>query len=396
MKNSKISNSVNNQTLNNIFQKTGNTVLLNTNSLGTNKSETETSGLFTKAELNQIMTANSIGLWKFNMLTNQVNLCPLAANLLGVKNCLTINLSTVLRQMVKINATQVLVSLRAACRAQTRIEEVVNIKNTKNGNDQWLKVTGTTLYHNGLAFQMMGTITDITVLKNDENRRMDLMAFLSHELRTPLSTVKLYIQSAYKQVKADSNYNLANRLIKADQQTVCMTNMIDNFLNLSCMEVTRLVIQTTTFNLNKLVDELIAETAFLYPDRIFKITLAKPVTIQADREKITQVIRNYLTNAVKYSPTNSTILISCKQFGNKVNFAVHDKGAGISTADQKLLFNRYSRVHNQNTIRAKGFGLGLFLSRQIIEAHRGKIWVKSRLNEGSVFGFTLLLTKDIS
>jgi signal transduction histidine kinase len=342
---------------------------------------------FTDADLSQIMAANGLGSWKFNLHTHQLSLCPVTMKFLGVKAGVPITLTTAIRRLVNLNACHILKILKAACRNHSRAEEVikVNVTNTV----AWLKITGNVFYSNGIALDMMGTVADVSASKNEEMRKMDLMAFLNHELRTPLSTVKLYIQNARHVAKAANNHSLADRMMKADYQTVRMANMIDNFLTLSHLEVTRVIVHATRFNLSKVVEDLVSEMAFMYPDRLFKIELNKTVIIEADKDKIIQVLTNYLTNAVKYSPADGAINVSCKQICKQVKVAVTDKGTGIGAEDQKLLFNRYSRLHDQNTIRAKGFGLGLFLSKEIIEGHCGKVWVKSELGQGSTFGFTL-------
>jgi len=354
---------------------------------GNSYATSDASKTFTDADLSQIMAANGQGSWKFKLHTHQLTLCPVAMKLLGFKAGVPVSLTMGIRRLVNLNACHVLKVLKAACRDHSRTEEVikVNVANTV----AWLKITGNVFYSNSMALNMMGTVADVTASKNEEIRRMDLMAFLNHELRTPLSTVKLYIQNARYVAQAENNRSLADRMLKADYQTVRMANMIDNFLTLSHLEVTRVMVDATRFDLSKVVEDLVSEMAFMYPDRLFKIALNKPVVVEADKDKVIQVLINYLTNAVKYSPADGAINVSCGQIGKQVKVAVTDKGAGIGAKDQKLLFNRYSRVHDQNTIRAKGFGLGLFLSREIIESHCGKVWVKSQLGKGSTFGFTL-------
>ena len=102
------------------------------------------------------------------------------------------------------------------------------------------------------------------------------------------------------------------------------------------------------------------------------------LTVAADREKISQVISNFLSNAIKYSPKGSKILVTSKKRGNFVEVAVADEGIGIKPKDQEKLFQRFYRVENKRMKNISGFGIGLYLSSEIIQRHKGKIGVKKR------------------
>ncbi|TWJ03596.1 phospho-acceptor domain-containing protein [Mucilaginibacter frigoritolerans] len=344
---------------------------------------------FTVADLKDLMAYNELGCWKLNILTQQISLCPVSIRLLGLRTGVQINLSTITRQLINLNALGIIESFRSACQNHTQVEKVIKVNIGESNTATWLKITGSLFYSNGIAVKVMGTITDITTVKNEEFQRKDLMAFLSHELRTPLSIAKLYVQHSYKIVKKEKVNELANNLAKADYQTERMVNMIDNFLTLSHMENSKLIVQPKGFDLTDTISEIIKDMAFMYPGRVFKMESENHVKVNADKDKIIQVLINYLNNAVKYSPADTPISISCRKIGDQIRVGVSDKGPGISTDNQKHLFNRYSRVHDENNIRVKGFGLGLFLSREIIESHGGKVWVQSEPGEGSTFGFTL-------
>jgi two-component system sensor histidine kinase VicK len=344
--------------------------------------------LFTGEELEKIISSNEVGIWKYYLHTDRLEICPVAIRLLKLQSGAELNLNKVIRHLVGLQACLLVKALMTACHNKLRMEEVVRI-HTGNDTPRWLKVTGDLYYYEGYACKMMGTITDLTELKCSQERGMDLMAFLNHELRTPLSIAKLYIQRSYLVAKEQKNDALEDMLMKADYQTVQMAAMIDNFLTLSRLEATSMVLQSSSFNLGKMILEMIADLQLIYPDRHFNTMQLMPVMVRADQDKIRQVLNNYLTNAIKYSPDHSTIHLAFIRHSNRVEVAVGDEGIGISPSDQKLLFDRYYRVHHTDTIRANGFGLGLFLSREIIEHHGGKVWVRSKPGVGSTFGFTL-------
>jgi two-component system sensor histidine kinase VicK len=117
------------------------------------------------------------------------------------------------------------------------------------------------------------------------------------------------------------------------------------------------------------------------------------VVIHADREKIGSVISNLLSNAVKYSPKGSGIRVQCRKLEQSVEIRVTDEGLGIRPEDQPRLFDRFYRVESNHTRHISGFGIGLYLSAEIVERHGGKIGVESQSGIGSAFYFTLPLNK---
>jgi signal transduction histidine kinase len=113
------------------------------------------------------------------------------------------------------------------------------------------------------------------------------------------------------------------------------------------------------------------------------------IIINADKEKIGQVLNNLLSNAIKYSPKGGNITISCKPIDGKVRIAVTDEGVGINKGDQKKLFDRFYRVKNEKVKTVSGFGIGLYLVSEIVRYHNSKIEVASTEDHGSTFYFDL-------
>jgi signal transduction histidine kinase len=115
------------------------------------------------------------------------------------------------------------------------------------------------------------------------------------------------------------------------------------------------------------------------------------IEVYADRDKIGQVITNLISNAVKYSPRGKLVEIICKRIGDNVQVSVRDEGMGIRTTDKDRLFDRFYRVESTHTQNISGFGIGLYISAEIIRRHRGQIWVDSEKGVGSTFFFNLPL-----
>jgi len=344
--------------------------------------------------ITNVLATAGIGMWSFSAYTKKFHLDPVASQFLGLKGSVTFSLEALMRKLVEWKQEEVLSKATKACKTNQQFEAELQISNRADNLCKWVKVTGKLYCNDGVAMKMMGTITDITALKKDENLKKDLMAFLSHELRTPLSVAKIYIQNAGRLAKIDKNTAIEGKMAQADQQMVFMAGLIDNFLTLSQVQNNRLSLHRTYFDLTKLVVDVMSNMAFLYPERVFKYELSEAIWVCADEDKIVQVLTNYIANAVKFSSPKSHVHIACKKSGTGVVVSVKDKGCGIEPEGQKQLFNKYCRVEQENQMRTKGYGLGLFLCREIIESHGGKVWVNSEVNKGSTFYFSLPVNEE--
>jgi signal transduction histidine kinase len=170
-----------------------------------------------------------------------------------------------------------------------------------------------------------------------------------------------------------------------------MSNMINGFLNVSRLESGKIHVIKHPFDLAELVKEVIKETELTTTKHIINLDSCDRIDVNADRDKIGSVISNLLSNAVKYSPKGRTIMVSCQLINADVRVSIKDEGMGINPQDQEKLFERYYRVETSHTQHISGFGIGLYLSAEIIHQHEGKIWAESESGVGSTFHFTLPL-----
>ena len=261
---------------------------------------------------------------------------------------------------------------------------------TGEGEYRWLLVKGSPRFRSDLSFiGFISSFMDITELKNDEQRKNDFIAMVSHELKTPLTSLNGYIQILQRKArKADDDFTV-NALDTANKQVKKMTSMINGFLNISRLESGKIVLNRSSFKLDELIKSMVEETMGMEPGHLISYAINEPVTINADYDKISNVISNLLSNAIKYAPNDKNIEISCKVINGRAQVSVKDEGMGIKQQDIEKLFERYYRVENNHTI--SGFGIGLYLSAEIIERHHGKIWIESELGKGSTFYFSLPL-----
>lgn len=231
---------------------------------------------------------------------------------------------------------------------------------------------------------------DITDKKQEEQRKNDFIGMVSHELKTPLTSLAAIIQVAQKKLAQSEDQFLSDAMEKANQQARRMASMINSFLNISRLEAGKLLIEKQPFDLGQLLQEILEETRLTVTSHIFNLKECTNLKVNADRDKIISVISNLISNAVKYSPKGRLIDISCKLNGNMmVTVSVKDEGMGIKPEDLSYIFDRYYRVETNHTRHISGFGIGLYLSAEIIKRHGGEIWAESELDKGSTFYFSL-------
>ncbi|HVS92178.1 MAG TPA: PAS domain S-box protein [Mucilaginibacter sp.] len=232
---------------------------------------------------------------------------------------------------------------------------------------------------------------DISEKKLDEQKKNDFIGMVSHELKTPLTSLTAIVQLLQARLGQSDDSFLADSLKKANKQVKKMADMINGFLNISRLESGKMPIMKKEFELGALIKDAIDETRFMIGNHEFKFNNGQPIHIYADRDKIGSVVLNLLNNAVKYSPKSRTIEVDCVVIDSRVQVSVKDEGIGIKAADRDRLFERYYRVEDEQTRHISGFGIGLYLSAEIVKQHGGKIWAESEPGKGSTFYFTLPL-----
>ncbi|MGZ3872306.1 MAG: PAS domain-containing sensor histidine kinase [Mucilaginibacter sp.] len=255
---------------------------------------------------------------------------------------------------------------------------------------RWIRTQGIVIYdEKNIPVRMLGTVIDITTGKSDEIRKNDFIAMASHELKTPLTSIKAYIQILAKRLEPINDDFVNGALQKVVNQVDKMADLIYGFLDLSKLESGKLRLKITTFDINKLIEDVMADSNYASLGRIVKFKPTGEIIVNADIEKIGQVIGNFLSNAFKYSNKESPVTITSSREDSNIKVSVTDRGIGIKLKDQEKLFQRFYRVDSEKMKNISGFGIGLYLSSEIIQRHKGKIGVISKEGRGSTFYFTL-------
>jgi two-component system sensor histidine kinase VicK len=258
------------------------------------------------------------------------------------------------------------------------------------GEYRWLLAFATPRFkYDGSFAGFIGSFIDITERKQDEQRKNDFIAMVSHELKTPLTSALGYVQASKKKASTNSDMFTAGMLERANKQLGKMTTLINGFLNLSRLEAGKIHIDKQRFDMAALIKEV--EEGTISDATSHKIIFApvKETWLNADKDKIEQVINNLISNAIKYSKINTLIQVACITTGNYAHVSVKDQGIGVKPEDQENLFERFYRVEGEVTNSISGFGIGLYICKEIIDRHEGAIGVDSMPGEGSTFWFTL-------
>jgi PAS domain S-box-containing protein len=235
---------------------------------------------------------------------------------------------------------------------------------------------------------MVGINMDITESKILEQKKDEFISIAGHELKTPLTTVKGYMQLIEKHVNKGEYNSIKKYLSIATRNIDKLNDLIYDLLDIGRIQSAKLIFDMADFDFDKLADDCI-NSMQAATDKHKIIRKGKTGRIvNGDRDRIEQVINNFLSNAIKYSPEEGDIEVTVSEENGKVRLSVKDNGIGIPEEHQDKVFDRFYRV-DDNIHNFTGLGIGLYISQQIIRQHHGNVGVKSRPGEGSEFYFTI-------
>lgn len=229
---------------------------------------------------------------------------------------------------------------------------------------------------------------EIETRKAAERKKDEFISIASHELKTPLTSIKGYIQLLERSLRKGDANTITTHLSKAQLQLEKLNGLITDLLDISKIESGKLKFNKEDFCVDQLINSVIEVMQQSYPD--YKITLTGKcgVPVYGDEMRIEQVITNFLTNAIKYSPESKQINITAAVNKQELYVAVKDFGIGMSPKQINRVFEKFYRVE-ENGNRFQGLGIGLYISSEIIKRHDGKIGVNSVMGEGSEFYFII-------
>lgn len=265
-------------------------------------------------------------------------------------------------------------------------EKLVDKK--KNGVEYQIRSSIYPVLKNDQPLYYIQLQKDITKEKKLEELRKEFTSATAHELKTPITVLKLLTQSHLNKAKKQgSDVVNTHELELIDTELERLIQLINDMSDSARLETGKQFLTFEKFNLVEVMHRTVQKMQiYATSHHIVLDELPSNVQVLGDSKRIEQVLLNLLTNAVKYSPADTSIFVSLNTQHNKAIVSVQDQGIGIPKSKQKIIFDKYYQVKSKSKV---GFGLGLYISKEIIKRHKGKIWVTSQKGKGSSFYFSL-------
>ncbi|MHB1416336.1 MAG: sensor histidine kinase [Chloroflexota bacterium] len=242
----------------------------------------------------------------------------------------------------------------------------------------------------GMLLGAVLTMSDINQIVELERQRGEIISIVAHDLRQPLSIIQGQAELA-EHALAVNNTALAKKsdeaiLVSARRMNVMIENLVDSVR----MEAGRLELRRQPINLGRFLTDLLQRaSASLETDRV-RISVPENVPlVSADSDRLERMMLNLLSNALKYSSPGAPVEVAVRPLGHDAQISVRDRGAGIAAEDLPHIFERFYRTKGPHV--QESVGLGLYITKTLVEAHGGRIWAESKPGKGSTFYFTLPL-----
>jgi|GEM_PF-1669750 len=274
---------------------------------------------------------------------------------------------------------------RRALAGEIAPEEVVGYRIKKTGEERWSSVRATPLLDDqGNVQYAVNIFHDITERKQLEKRKDDFIGMASHELKTPLTTLKILTQGLRDLITGPGRKGEKALLVRIDNQIDRLNELVRDLLDVSKINTGTLEIHPRSFNVAASLKKLVADFQAQTTDHEIRGDWPKRLLLYADPTRFEQVVNNFLSNAIKYSPRGGPIEIRATKTKKSVIVSVTDRGIGIAHENQLKIFERFFREKRSGQAAA-GLGMGLYICLQIVKLHGGRVWVESRREEGSTF-----------
>ena len=226
-------------------------------------------------------------------------------------------------------------------------------------------------------------LVDVTELRGLERVRQEFVANLVHELKTPITSLRLTAESLLGDPAPKDRARFAERLVN---EADLMSRIVDNLRQLAELESGALLVETTSFNLGELIQELRPRLGL---HRTVTVDVPQGLVIATDRPKLAQALGNLIDNAAKFSPQEAEVEIRADVEKGNVVISVRDRGPGISPEHWSRVFERFYKVDRARPREAGGFGLGLAISKHLVQSIGGRIWTEAAHEGGQLFFIAL-------
>ncbi|MBD2203523.1 PAS domain-containing protein [Calothrix sp. FACHB-1219] len=261
----------------------------------------------------------------------------------------------------------------------------------RDGSIRWIRDRAFPIKNElGEIVRIAGLAEDITEQEKIEQMKSEFIGIVSHELRTPLTSIRASMGLLKSGIYAQKPEKSQRMIEIAAKESDRLVRLVNDILDLERLDSGRVVLEKIICKAGDLIEQAVAGVQALAKQQNITFDIhARDEQVWAANDAVIQTLTNLLSNALKFSPADSTITISVQQQPDTVLFKISDRGRGIPADKLESIFNRFQQVDASDSRTKGGTGLGLAICRTIIEQHGGKIWVESTLGAGSTFFFTL-------
>ncbi|MBI4313627.1 MAG: PAS domain S-box protein [Candidatus Omnitrophica bacterium] len=287
-----------------------------------------------------------------------------------------------------------LVSMVKGGGADQNQEIVLNSQN--DSTKKTLRASTTVIEdENGQTVGMVSVLTDVTKQKELEQLKADFLSNVSHDLRTPIVTIQKALALVHDPATGGLNETQLKFITIAERNTKTLLQLISDLLDMAKLEAGKMQLRPETGRVEEVIQATVENLEPWGKSKGVALALKTSGTLPElpiDAQRISQVLMNLIGNAVKFTPSGGKVTVESKVRESNVWVSVSDTGVGISKEDLPKVFGRFQQVGERTPSDISGTGLGLSIAKEIVELHRGKIWVESELGKGTTFTFTLPLT----
>lgn len=242
----------------------------------------------------------------------------------------------------------------------------------------------------GRLVNIIANVRDMTRLREADDLKNTFISVISHELKTPVALIKGYAGTLRREDARWDQKTVRDSAAIIEEEADRLTQLIDNLLDASRLQAGALKLNLGELALDQLARHIVKKFSVEAAQHPLALDFPPDFpTVPADATRLEQVLSNLINNAIKYSPAHTAITIAGRVTPREVIVTVTDRGIGIPLEEQARIFERFYRVDDALSRRTQGSGLGLYLAKAVIEAHRGRIWVKSAPGQGATFAFAL-------
>jgi PAS domain S-box-containing protein len=252
-----------------------------------------------------------------------------------------------------------------------------------------------------MSDEYLGSVSvfrDITAEVEADLTKTEFISTVSHELRTPMTSIKGYADLMLIGAAGAVNENQQRFLSVIKSNADRLSILVNDLLDISRIESGRVKLELRPLAVESLLEAAVASLRSKFEEKHLTVQVALPegdvLRVQADRDRVIQILTNLVSNAYQYTPTGGGVTLSAHEAGEFVQIDVADTGIGISPENQSKVFERFYRVDDPDVNESPGTGLGLAIVKSLVEMHEGHIWLQSEVGKGTTFSFTLRAVKE--